>query len=153
MIDPDHPRFSIRRQCGLVSISRASFYRQPAAETPENLELMRNIDEAFMETPWYGSRQMARHLRRQGWCIGRKRVRRLMRKIGLSPIYQTPKTSEAHPQHRIYPHIHGRARPLNGQRLHRAVMAQPQIRVRLPQRLRDRQRRATRHRFLDRLLQ
>jgi hypothetical protein len=44
--------------------------------------------------PWYGSRQMARHLRRQGWCVGRKRVRRLMRKIGLSPIYQTPKTSE-----------------------------------------------------------
>ena len=97
MIDPDHPRLSIRRQCELVSISRASFYRQPAGETPENLELMRIIDEAFMETPWYGSRQMARHLRRQGWCVGRKRVRRLMRKIGLSPIYQAPKTSEPHP--------------------------------------------------------
>jgi putative transposase len=105
MIDPDHQRLSIRRQCELVSISRASFYRQPAGETPENLELMRIIDEAFMETPWYGSRQMARHLRRQGWCVGRKRVRRLMRKIGLSPIYQVPKTSEPHPQHRIYPYL------------------------------------------------
>ena len=52
---------------------------------------MRIIDEAFMETPWYGSRQMARHLRRQGWCVGRKRVRRLMRKIGLSPIYRPRK--------------------------------------------------------------
>ena len=83
MIDPDHNRLSIRRQCELVSISRATFYRQPASETAENLELMRVIDEAFMETPWYGSRQMARHLRRQGWCVGRKRVRRLMRKIGL----------------------------------------------------------------------
>ena len=79
MIDPDHERLSIRRQCELVSISRASFYRQPAGESPENLELMRVIDGAFMETPWYGSRQMARHLRRQGWCVGRKRVRRLMR--------------------------------------------------------------------------
>lgn len=82
MIDPDHNRLSIRRQCELVSISRASFNRQPAGESPENLELMRLIDEAFMEMPWYGSRQMARHLRRQGWCVGRKRVRRLMRKIG-----------------------------------------------------------------------
>jgi hypothetical protein len=101
----DHPRLSIRRQCELVSISRASFYRHPVGESPENLELMRIIDEAFMEMPWYGSRQMARHLRRQGWCVGRKRVRRLMRKIGLSPIYQAPKTSEPHPQHRIYPYL------------------------------------------------
>jgi putative transposase len=105
MIDPDHKRLSIRRQCELVSISRASFYRRPAGETPKNLELMRTIDEAFMETPWYGSRQMARHLRRQGWCVGRKRVRRLMRRIGLSPIYQAPKTSVPHPQHRIYPYL------------------------------------------------
>src|SRR5690606_5026248 len=48
---------------------------------------------------------MARHLRRQGWCVGRKRVRRLMRKIGLSPIYQAPKTSKLHPQHRIYSYL------------------------------------------------
>ncbi|QPC93088.1 IS3 family transposase (plasmid) [Mesorhizobium sp. INR15] len=105
MINPDHPRLSIRRQCELVSISRASFYRQPVDETPETLKLMRVIDEAFMEMPWYGSRQMARHLRRQGCCVGRKRVRRLMRKIGLSPIYQAPKTSTPHPQHRIYPYL------------------------------------------------
>jgi len=105
MIDPGHKRLSIMRQCELVSISRASFYRQSASETPENLELMRLIDEAFLEMPWYGARQMARHLRRLGWCIGRHRVRRLMRKIGLSPIYQAPKTSEPHPQHRIYPYL------------------------------------------------
>lgn len=51
MIDPDHPRFSIRRQCEPVSISRASFYRQPAGENSENLELMRVIDETFTEMP------------------------------------------------------------------------------------------------------
>jgi putative transposase len=105
MIDPGHKRLSIVRQCELVSISRASFYRQPGSESSENLALMRLIDEAFLEMPWYGARQMARHLRRLGWCIGRHRVRRLMRKIGLSPIYQAPKTSEPHPQHRIYPYL------------------------------------------------
>jgi putative transposase len=105
MIDPGHKRLSIVRQCELVSISRASFYRPPAGESPENLALMRLIDEAFLECPFYGARQMARHLRRLGWCIGRKRVRRLMRKIGLSPIYQAPKTSEPHPQHKVYPYL------------------------------------------------
>ncbi len=105
MIDPGHKRLSIVRQCALVSISRASFYRPPASESPETLALMRLIDEAFLEMPWYGARQMARHLRRLGWCVGRHRVRRLMRKIGLSAIYQAPKTSEPHPQHWIYPYL------------------------------------------------
>ena len=105
MINPGHKRLSIVRQCELVSISRTSFYRRPASESPENLELMRLIDEAFLEMPWYGARQMARHLRRLGWCIGRKRVRRLMRKIGLAPIYQAPKTSAPHPRHKIYPYL------------------------------------------------
>ena len=103
MIDPGHPRLSIVRQCELASISRSSFYREPTAETEAMLQLMRLIDEQFLETPWYGSRQMARHLRRNGWCVGRHRVRRLMSKMGLAPIYQRPKTSEPHPQHRIWP--------------------------------------------------
>ena len=66
---------------------------------------MRLIDEQFLETPWYGSRQMARHLRRLGYCVGRKRVRRLMRLMGLSAIYQKPRTSDPHPDHRIYPYL------------------------------------------------
>ena len=66
---------------------------------------MRLIDEQFLETPWYGSRQMARHLRRNGWCVGRHRVRRLMTRMGLAPIYQRPKTSEPHPRHKIYPYL------------------------------------------------
>ena len=98
MVDPGHPRLSIVRQCELVSISRASFYRRPTGESEENLALMRLIDEAFLECPFYGARQMARRLRRLGWCIGRKRVRRLMKKIGLSPFYQAPQTSAPHPQ-------------------------------------------------------
>ena len=105
MIDPKHRKLSIVRQCELVSISRASFYREPAPESEANLALMRLIDEQFLETPWYGSRQMARHLRRRGWFVGRKRVRRLMFKMGLAPIYQRPKTSEPHPQHKVYPYL------------------------------------------------
>ncbi len=73
--------------------------------TPENLALMRLIDEVFLECPFYGARQMARHLRRLGWSVGRKRVRRPMRKIGLAPIYPAPKTSEPHPQHKVYPYL------------------------------------------------
>ena len=105
MIDRGHPRLSIVRQCELASISRSSFYREPAVESEETLRLMRLIDEQFLETPWYGSRQMARHLRRNGWCVGRHRVRRLMLKMGLAPIYQRPKTSEPHPQHRTWPYL------------------------------------------------
>ena len=66
MIEPEHPRLSILRQCALVSISRLAFYCQPAGETPMNLALMRLIDQALLETPWYGSCQMVGHLRRHG---------------------------------------------------------------------------------------
>ena len=105
MIDPAHPELSIVRQCELVSISRSGFYYQPAGETPLNLELMRLIDRQFLETPWYGSRQMARHLRRAGYSVGRKRIRRLMAKMGLEPIYQRPRTTVPHPEHQIYPYL------------------------------------------------
>ena len=63
------------------------------------------IDETFMECPWYGSRQMARHMRRAGHEVGRRRARRLMAKMGLTPIYQRPRTSDPHPQHRVYPYL------------------------------------------------
>jgi putative transposase len=105
MIAPDHPQLSVVRQCELVSISRSGLYYQPAGETPLNLALMRLIDRQFLETPWYGSRQMARHLRREGYPVGRKRIRRLMAKMGLEPIYQRPRTTVPHPDHQIYPYL------------------------------------------------
>jgi putative transposase len=105
MIDPEHPELSIVRQCELVSISRSGFYYQPAGETPLNLELMRLIDRQFLETPWYGSRQMARHLRREGYTVGRKRIRRLMAKMGLEPISQRPRMTVPHPDHQVYPYL------------------------------------------------
>jgi putative transposase len=66
---------------------------------------MRLIDAQFLETPWYGVRQMARHLRREGYTVGRKRMRRLMAKIGLTPIYQRPRTTVPNPEHRIFPYL------------------------------------------------
>jgi putative transposase len=66
---------------------------------------MRGIDEQFLATPWYGSRQMARHLRRQGYVVGRKRVRRLMAKMGLAAVYQRPRTTVPHPEHKIWPYL------------------------------------------------
>lgn len=105
MVDVNHPRLSIVRQCEIVEISRSSFYYRAKGESEENLELMRVIDEQFLDTPWYGSRQMARYLRRKGYPVCRKRVRRLMRQMGLVAIYQTPRVSRPHPEHRIYPYL------------------------------------------------
>ena len=101
VIDPAHPALSIVRQCELVSISRSGFYYQPVGETAANLALMRVIDEQFLETPWYGTRQMVRQLRRDGYGIGRERVRRLMRLMGLAAIYQHPRTTVPHPERRV----------------------------------------------------
>ena len=103
MIEPRHPRLSVGRQCALVGISRSAFYGPTKGESPLNLALMRLIDAQFLETPWYGSRQMARHLRRQGHVVGRKRVRRLMAKMGLAAVYQKPRTTVPHPEHKKWP--------------------------------------------------
>jgi len=105
MIVRDHPALSLSRQCEVLSISRSSFYHAPKGESPENLALMRRIDELFLKYPFYGSRQMVRQLRREGVRVGRHRVRRLMRLMGLQAIYQAPKTSAPHPAHRIYPYL------------------------------------------------
>lgn len=105
MIAPDRPGLSLSRQCDLLSISRSSFYYAARGESPENLVLMRRIDELFLQYPFYGSRQMVRQLLRDGVRVGRHRVRRLMRLMGLAAIYQTPKTSTPHPAHRIYPYL------------------------------------------------
>jgi putative transposase len=77
----------------------------PRGESTENLALMRRIDELFLKYPFYGSRQMARQLRREGISAGRPRVRRLIRLMGLDAIYQAPRTSTPHPPHRIYPYL------------------------------------------------
>jgi putative transposase len=105
MIEPEHSHLSIVRQCELVLISRSSSYGPAGDESPLNLTLMRLMDEQFLRTPWYGSRQMTRHLRRLGHEVGRKRVRRLMAKMGLEAVYQRPRTTVANPAHKIWPYL------------------------------------------------
>ena len=105
MVARDHPELSLSRQCHLVSISRSSFYYAPMGESPATLALMRRIDELFLKYPFYGSRQMACQLRREGVGVGRHRVRRLMRLMGLAAIYQAPRTSAPHPAHRVHPYL------------------------------------------------
>jgi putative transposase len=104
MVSADH-RLSQRRQCVLLRLSRSSLYYQPVGESAENLRFMEIIDKQFLETPWYGFRQMARFMQRQGHKCGRHRVRRLMHMMRLVPIYQTPNTSKKHPQHKIWPYL------------------------------------------------
>ena len=105
MVRRDIPGLSLSRQCQVLSIGRSSFYYTPKGESASSLALMRRIDELFLKYPFYGSRQMVRRLRREGIRIGRHRVRRLMRLMGLSAIYQAPRTSDPHPGHRIYPYL------------------------------------------------
>ena len=96
---------SVRRQCKLLSLVRSGFYYSPKGESAVNLRFMETIDKQFLDTPWYGSRQMARHMQRQGHKCGRHRVRRLMRLMRLVPIYQVSNTSKKHPQHKVYPYL------------------------------------------------
>lgn len=105
MIDPANRNLSIVRQCRLLKVSRSGWYYKPKEESSFNLALMRVIDEQFLATPYYGSRQMMRQLRRLGYRVSRKRIRRLMRMMGLQAIYQAPKTSLPHPHHKVYPYL------------------------------------------------
>jgi len=93
---------------------RSTYYYTPKGESAFNLQLMRLLDEQFMETPFFGSRQMKRHMVNLGYIVGRRRIRRLMRKMGLSAVYQKPRTTIPHPEHRIYPYL------LRGLRIDRA---------------------------------
>ena len=101
----DHPDLSVRRQCSLLSLARSSLHYHPRGESAENLRFMAIIDRQLPETPWYGSRQMARHMQREGHNCGRHRVRRLMRLMRLVFIYQEPRTSQKPPEHKIHPYL------------------------------------------------
>jgi putative transposase len=107
VIERDNKGLSIARRCVLLGISRSLLYYTPKGESFENEYLMRLIDAQYLKTPWYGARQMARQLKRQGHWVNRKRVGRLMAKMGLVAVYPAPKTSKPHPAHRIYPYLLG----------------------------------------------
>jgi putative transposase len=105
MLDSKHPGLSLKRQCDLLNINRSSIYYKPRPICPQDLEMMKVIDDQYMKTPVYGTRSMRDYLNRQGYNVNRKRVQRLMRLMGLEAIYPKPKTSKSHPGHRIYPYL------------------------------------------------
>jgi putative transposase len=106
-IEPDHPSLSIKRQCELIGLPRASYYRGAGVgeESAENLTLMRLIDEEYTRHPFYGSRKIRDCLRRRGHKINRKRVQRLMRRMGLASVAPKPNTSRPAPAHKVYPYL------------------------------------------------
>jgi putative transposase len=105
MLDRDARGVSVRRQCALLGLARSGVYRPARAPDPDDLALMRRIDELHLKLPFYGSRRMALALRAEGRDVNRKRVQRLMRLMGLEGIAPGPRTSRPQPQHRVYPYL------------------------------------------------
>ena len=95
----------MRRQCELLGVARSSFYDGPVGENEENQLLMRLLDEQYTRTPFYGVRRMTAWLHTQGHGADVKRVRRLLRLMGLEALYPRPRLSQANPQHKIYPYL------------------------------------------------
>ncbi|GIW96380.1 MAG: hypothetical protein KatS3mg110_4421 [Pirellulaceae bacterium] len=99
-MEAEHGELSVRRQCELLGLARSSYYYEPAGESEENLELMRKIDEEYTARPFYGSRRLAEVL-----GVNRKRIRRLMRLMGLEAVYRKPRTTQRRVEHRVYPYL------------------------------------------------
>ncbi len=97
VVDHRHPSLSIIRQCRLLDISRSSLYYQPKGISEEDLALMKLTDRQYLITPFYGARKIAAWLKGQNYSVNRKRVRRLMRIMGLKAIYRRPRTSKPAP--------------------------------------------------------
>jgi putative transposase len=105
LVEVDHPELSVRRQCELLGLNRSTLYHKPMGETAENLRLMRLIDAQYTACPFYGSRKMTAWLEQRGEEVNRKRVQRLMRKMGLEAIYPKPRLSTAGRGHKVYPYL------------------------------------------------
>ena len=107
MVECVNPVLPISQQCRLLGVSRSSVYWKPVEVSAEDLAIMALIDRQYLARPYYGSRRMAAWLATQGHRVNRKRVRRLMRLLGLAAIYQRPNTSKPAPAHKIYPYLLG----------------------------------------------
>jgi putative transposase len=106
-LEAAHPGLSIREQCRLLGMNRSSLYYEPMEADALTLTLMNLIDEQYTKTPFYGSRKILIFLREAGYAINRKRVQRLMRKMGLYGICPGPNTSKRLQSHRIWPYLLG----------------------------------------------
>lgn len=105
MVNPREPELSLKEQCQLLGVNRSSYYYQEKEPKEEEHVLLRLLDEQYLKTPFYGSRKMTVYLREQGYPVNRKRVIKLMHKLGLQTIYQKKRTSVSNPEHRVYPYL------------------------------------------------
>jgi len=105
MVDRPGETVPVVRQCELLNLPRASVYRKPKPIKEADLELMRLIDRLHLERPFYGARKIAVVLTDGGHKVGRHRVTRLMRLMGIETIFRKPNLSRRHPQHKIYPYL------------------------------------------------
>ena len=105
MVDPNDPELSVLQQCILLGLARSSFYYKPVGESEYNREIMRTIDEIYLECPFYGVKRMAAELRRREYPVNVKRVRRLMRLMGVEALYPHPRTTVAAPENKKYPYM------------------------------------------------
>ncbi len=105
MIEPDNRRISRSRQCALLGISRSSTYYRPKGPSERDLRLIRAIDEQYTRTPYYGRRRMCMVLRKRGFHVSEKKMRRLMRLMGLKALAPTPSTSRKSTEHKVYPYL------------------------------------------------
>ena len=105
LVDHDDPALPVMARCRLLKVARSTLYYQPVPVSVDDLTVMRRMDELYLAYPFHGSRRMAAVLRREGWTVNRKRVRRLMRLMGLWTIYQKPNPSRQHPEHKVYPYL------------------------------------------------
>ena len=104
-IEPSHSKLSIRKQCCLLGINRSSLYYRPVGIDDYTLMLMHELDKQYTETPFYGVLKMTEHLRSQGHQVNPKRVRRLLRLMGLEAVYPKPRLSQANSEHKVYPYL------------------------------------------------
>ena len=104
MVERPGEDLSVRRQCALVGVARSGVYRPKPIAEADDLAVMRRIDELHLELPFYGSRRMTFELNKEGRGVNRKRVRRLMRVMGIEALVPRPGTSKAAPGHKIYPY-------------------------------------------------
>lgn len=105
LVEPEQQQLSVARQCQLLGLPRSSYYYQPAGESEENLRLMRQIDEQYMRTPFYGIRRMTAWLPHEGYQVNHKRVKRLMRLMGIEAVSPKPRLSQGRAEHRVYPYL------------------------------------------------